>query len=371
MKFRKFLRLLPAVLTFSLASCSFVATDQDTALYIQNVETELDEDGNTVVTIYYQNEDQAPLTFTIPKGETGNGIRSIQQKQSEDGKSTIITISYTDEGKADTVLTIPNGISVVGYRTENEESSGNTLLYFQYSDGSESDPIVIPQGKAGTSISAINASVDDEGNTVIEVVMSDGQKFSFKVPKGQKGETGNGIVSVTGKAGTGDQEGTYTLTFTYTNGDTSEVTFSLPTTSQWYQGEGEPGVIAGVKDGDYYFDTQGGVIYLRENGIWVAKITIPTETVTTYTVQFHWNDDEVITRNAQPVSSSTNTYSYTIEKGQCFATVGEPVPFAVKDGYVFQGWYTTKTPNVTNGTFTDLTPVSGDLNLYTYFVSAA
>ena len=368
MKLRRFFCLIPLLLSLPLSACNFVDSGEDDSLKIARIETELDDEGNTLVTIHYTDEDKKPLTFTIPKGESGNGIRQIQESQSEDGKSTILTISYTAEGSKDSKVTIPNGVSVLGYRTEVDEKTGETKLYFTFSDGKESDPIVIPQGKEGDSIQSLNASTDEMGNTLIHIVLTSGQEFVFRVPKGEKGDSGNGIVSIDGKQGTGEEEGTYILTFTYSNGDTSSVTLTLPTTSKWYQGNGQPETVNGAKDGDYYFDTKDGIIYLRENGIWVAKITIPTEETKSYTVSFHWNGDEVITRNTQPVTSSTNTYSYTISKGMCFASVGEPVPFATKSGYLFQGWYTTKTPNVTNGAFTDLTPVSGDLDLYTSFV---
>jgi len=70
----------------------------------------------------------------------------------------------------------------------------------------------------------------------------------------------------------------YSLTFTYTDGSESNITINLPTTAQWFQGESVPTNVADSKDGDYYFDTQGGTIYRKENGIWVAKATIPTDT---------------------------------------------------------------------------------------------
>ena len=369
MKFKKKLLLIPLLFSFSLTSCNFMG-GQEESLLIESVETELDENGNTVVTITYYNEDQEPLTFTIPKGNTGNGIKSIQDKQSDDGKTTVVTVSFTDEGSQDVVLNIPNGISVVGYRTETNEETGDISLYLQYSDGNESDPIIIPKGEkgdAGTSVVSMVASTDENGNTIITMNMSDGNPLTFTIPKGEKGDTGNGIASITGTTGTGDQEGTYTLTFTYTDGSESNITINLPTTAQWFQGESVPTYVADSKDGDYYFDTQGGTIYRKENGIWVAKVTIPTDNKKTYTVTFHWNQDEVVTRNSQVISSSTYSVSTTIQEGLCFATAGEVVPFASKTGYTFQGWFTTKTPNVTNGVFNDLTPLTSDLALYTYF----
>jgi uncharacterized repeat protein (TIGR02543 family) len=367
-KFRKLIKLLliPLV-SISLSSCSFVASEGEDALYIQSITTTTQDDGSTLVTITYTDTDQAPITFTIPKGETGNGIKEITSKKSDDGSYTLVTITFTDDS---TPLTfqIPSGISITGYRTETDADTGNTKMYIEYSDGTESEAIVIPKGEKGedgTSITNITSAVDDNGNSVVTITLSDGKTLSFTIPKGEKGDTGKGISSIKGED---LGNGTYQITFTYTDDTTSTINIPLPETAHWYSGVTAPNNdtnAAKALEGDYYLNTKEGKIYQLTNNGWVLIITFPTDTKESYSVTFKVGDDESWVNNGTTISGSE--YSFTIDECKCFNSSGYSLPLASKSGYTFMGWYTTKTPNVTNGAFTDLTPVTGDLTLYSYY----
>ena len=64
--------------------------------------------------------------------------------------------------------------------------------------------------------------------------------------------------------------------------------------------------------------------------------------------------------------------------GESFAVSDQTIPVPIKTptqaeleagitGYRFAGWYTTRNPNATNGVFTDVTVVSGEMTLVPYW----
>ncbi|MDY6003124.1 MAG: hypothetical protein SPJ49_02210, partial [Bacilli bacterium] len=67
-----------ALLMFSplvtLTSCSngfFSSEEEQQINSIKEIKTEVDENGDTVVTIYYTDETIEPVSFVVPKGEEG------------------------------------------------------------------------------------------------------------------------------------------------------------------------------------------------------------------------------------------------------------------------------------------------------------
>ena len=79
-----------------LGGCSGYLID-DGSYTIADITTALDDDGNTVVTITF-NEDKDPVVFTIDKGTSGangNGIANISAATDENG-NIVLTITYTD-----------------------------------------------------------------------------------------------------------------------------------------------------------------------------------------------------------------------------------------------------------------------------------
>ncbi len=40
------------------------------------------------------------------------------------------------------------------------------------------------------------------------------------------------------------------------------------------------------------------------------------------------------------------------------------IPIPTRDGYIFKGWYRSKSPTATSSPFTDFTPILSDLELF-------
>ena len=60
---------------------------------------------------------------------------------------------------------------------------------------------------------------------------------------------------------------------------------------------------------------------------------------------------------------------YFIERGDYFSTsVNAPLPSPIRDGYTFDGWYTSAVITPTTGHFTELTPVFGEITLYAKWI---
>lgn len=120
MKFKRIISSLFLFLSITLSSCSLFG-GADEGLMIERVESTMGENGSTLVTMYFTDEDVEPLTFEIPRGETGEigpigatglGIKEITSRQSEDGLNTILTIIFTSEDVPNQEITVPNGVSV-------------------------------------------------------------------------------------------------------------------------------------------------------------------------------------------------------------------------------------------------------------------
>ena len=118
MKFKRIVSSLFLFLSITISSCSLFG-GADEGLMIERVESTMGENGSTLVTMYFTDEDVEPLTFEIPRGETGEigpigatglGIKEITSRQSEDGLNTILTIIFTSEDVPNQEITVPNGV---------------------------------------------------------------------------------------------------------------------------------------------------------------------------------------------------------------------------------------------------------------------
>lgn len=351
MKLKKLLKL-GALLLFipTVASCSFVR--KDTPLGIDNITHEEDEFGNIVVTITYT--DETSYSFTIPMGKTGkdgNGIDYIDSSIDPTTGAATITIHYTDTSETDT-FSVPSSKGIKEIYQE-LDSSGNTVITFLFSDDTLSDPIVVYKGSTGNGIDSIVPTYNDDGSIDVVITTTDSVETTVSIPAPNEG---NGISSVV----SGQTEDQYYLTIYYTeegrNPDT--VYFDIPVVSKWETVYEKPKDSEG-KDGDFAFDIDKDVIYGKINGTWVVVVDFNTDD-TIYTVTFDLN--------ASDATRVGGDSQYQIPSGQTFYSTHKTLPLAVRPNYTFGGWSTSSNHNVTNGLFTDLTPVLCDTILFAVWI---
>lgn len=348
-------------LIFTLVSCSGIVGDD--SLVITSIDYILLEDGRTQVTITYEDETIKPAVFYLPKGSDGNGIKEVFHSTADDGKNTVVEIYFTDEDMEKYTFSIPRGISVSGITTK-KDSEGNTILTVNYDDGNSSEPITIPKGEkgdTGTTISDYSYVKNDDGSQDIKFIYSDGSSYPIHIPspeKGDKGEDGVGVTAITGFEN-GDY---YYVVFNLTKGDPQVLEFKKPEKpNQWLSGSGAPLVSLG-NAGDYYFDLSYNTIYIKQvnelnDEYWTVVVDFDDNNQR-YTVKFDLNDNE------GTAYLSTSRVEYSISRGEYFTSSGYEMPYAIKPGYKFMGWCTKREQTATTGIFTDLTPVFADLTLY-------
>ncbi len=357
---KKSFRLLRASLSrlLPLSGCSSFFKGGNSVNQIDEVTTRMLDDGNTLVTITFTGKGKDPVTFILPCGETGasgNGIASIDPVVDKDGNVTV-TINYTAKNFPATVFTIKAGRSITGYTTGKDEQTGDILLTFTYSDGTSSDPIRIPKGEKGEDGKGIKerkCEQQENGGQKITITFSDDTTTEFVISPAK------GILSIQSSQ---NDDGERILTIYYTDGRTDQVT--LPTFNTRLSGNGMPGSDLG-HIGDFYFDLENNVIYQKESSGWSVVIDFKNQLGTTYTVEFRLNGD------GGRFASSSFQGKVTIERGHTFYSDKISVPLAVRDGYSFDGWYTSPTPDPNvNGRFTDVTNVYSDRTLYASWIKA-
>lgn len=336
-----------------LNACSFFRSANNEETGIKEILVDYDNDGNAIITINYTDKSKEPVTFLLPKGtdgEVGTGIKKVDYTQDEYGATTV-TISFTGDKLDPVSFVLQPGKSISDVKFDTDEE-GNTLIIFVDSDGSELPPITVFKGDSGVGIASILWEIDSEtGETVVSMYMTnDPEKenpTTVRIPQGKEGRGIGSIIS--------EKRGSIVyLTINYTDGDSEILTFE--STPNWTTGYNKPGNNEGY-DGDYYFDISHDVIYIKENGVWNVAVDFATN-AQEYNVIFDLNDT-----NTEPASLVGNR-SYSINRGETFYSSNYVIPFATRIGYTFNGWSTSKTPNVTNGLFTDLTPVLSDMTLY-------
>lgn len=372
----KYLALMMIALLLTLTSCGMSSSSSND---IKSINYQLLPDGRTMVTIDYVNERVQDAIFYIPKGEDGIGISGIYHTQSNDGKHTVVEITFSDEEMDPVFINVENGISVTGINSKFDDD-GNTVITVSYSDGNTSEPITVLKGEKGDTgedgedgedgVTLVNYSyvTNDDGSQDIVFIYSDGSEYPIHVPapeKGEKGDNGLDGNGITGVASFED-DGKYYIYFTMSQSDPFFVEFTRPTEpNTWHQGNDEPEKSLG-ENGDYYFDVAHKIIYGKNNGKWSIIISLD-QTQETCVVNFDLND----TLDSQAKLPSKYSVQYVINKGSTMYTSGYDVPEPTRDGYEFGGWYTTKSPSIVNGMFTDLTPITGDITLYAKWIELA
>ena len=323
-----------------------------------------DKSGNTIVTIRFVDEDLEPVTFVIPRGITGqdgNGIRNIKAEPSMDNKSITLTISFTDPDKEDFVLEVPvfegKGVKQVDV---GEDENGNTTIQFSYTDNTQGELITIPKGKDGTGIKSITATEPDTfGNITITITLDDEDETqtTFQI------KNGAGVKTISVDP-TNTDDTKYALIIEYTDGFKETVTFDKPDSNRWYVGVSDPNTnltLTNAHEGDFYLNKSNGNVYqLSVTGEWDYLFCMKADSSTSadvyYDVTFDANGGKAIVGGTEVTAWFTS-----VKEGKTIdlALLKSPV----KEGYTFKGWYTDLN-NINAGQFTDLTPVTKDLNLY-------
>lgn len=367
-KISKFVKLGLLYLSVPLfASCGFVKS-KDNGIVIKSLTYEVLESGDIVITIAYNNKGKDNDVFTIPKGEIGeegNGILSIEPTgfDPETGMTTI-TVTFTDPGVPAKTFTVPAGRGIKKVHSSMDDS-GNIVIIFEFTDGTFSEKHTIPKGETGVGINDYETIANIDGSIDLILHLSNETDVEVHIPSPEKGNGIDHIVS-------GETESQYYLTVYYTDVDEGgnnlfeTIYFDKPIINTWIEVTEKPSVNIG-RIGDFAFDTLHKIIYEKvlneETGEveWKEIIKLRSDE-TTWTVTFDLNDD---THLAQYV---TGKEEYTIKNGQTFYSSSYQLPLATRLGYDFCGWSTSKTPNVTNGLFTDLTPVMSDMVLYAVWI---
>ena len=152
-----------------LNACSFFRSADNEAVGIKEVLVDYDEDGNAIITINYTDKHKEPVTFTLPKGtdgEIGAGIKKIDYEQDEYGATTV-TISFTKDTMDPVSFVLQPGKSISDVKFDIDDE-GNTLIIFLDSDGSELSPITVfkgDSGEQGVGIVAIIPEYNSDGTT--------------------------------------------------------------------------------------------------------------------------------------------------------------------------------------------------------------
>ena len=335
-----------------LNACSFFrSTKDDGSNGIKNIEVVNDEQGNAIITINYTDSSKKPVTFTLPKGENGKdgaGIKKVEYTSDEYGVTTV-TISFTNSLEP-VSFTLQPGKSISDVKFEKDESD-NTLIIFVDSDGNELSPITVFKGDTGEQGNGIVSIVPDyhvDGSVTLTITLNDESEYQVDVPAPKEGR---GIESIVSR-----KEGTkFFLVINYNDNTSEEVSFDAP--PAWTTGNSKPSDSFGY-NGDYYFDISHDVIYIKENGVWTIAVEFNTNAAE-YTVMFELNDTAT-----EPASFAIGQRSYVVRKGETFYSSGLDLPVPSRSGYTFGGWYTSIVPNVTHGSFDNLTPVLSDMTLY-------
>lgn len=361
--------LLGCLAALPLASCGLMGTQE--SLYIESVTAVPQEDGSILVTITFTDEDMKPVTFNVPKGDTGEqgpqgvGIASVESAPSEDGKDLVITVTYTDSTLEPSVWEIPNANSIENFSSSYDAETGNTTVTITTSDG-EDHTFIVPKGKDGVGIASVTQTEEEGGDIVITITYTDVTRPATVIRLPHKnGEDGRGIAYI---ESTYDSENYY-LIFHFTSGEESQlITLPLPDVedgTRWFYGDGLPTATntREANTGDFYFDYSSGSVYILTGTTWTLAFAM-SDDPTYYTVKFDAN-----TNGGRIIYPTNFVPTLEVKAGTTISSI----PVASKDGSIFVGWYTSSSgphdPN--SGKLTDLTPINANWTFYACFEEIA
>ena len=351
-----------------ITSCSAFFGGDEYTITDTSITTD-EETGDTIVTITFSGDNIEPLTFRIPSvtnGVDGVGIESVTSVL--ENNNVILTISYTDDSMEDTIITIPvvqgsDGKGISNVNVDYDEQ-GNTTIIFEYSDGTTSDLITIPKGTDGTDgvgIEDISVQVVGDGITLVTISYTDETRpdTSFTLTNGVSVES---IEYISEES----DDDNYILRITYSDGTTEDVSLPRPKGTRWYDGITDPDETIGSV-GDYYLNTVTGEVFRKdESTLWRAIFSIKGSgsgsSIERYYVRFNLQEGETFTDTNL---FGTTSFSVRVEENSTLDL--EEIPLVKKDGYIFEGWFTSPENNVNSAQFTDLTMVSKNIDLYCHW----
>ena len=340
------------IFSFTLTSCSAFFGDEEVP-YIVGITPNTDESK-----LLIEYSDGTISSIDMPRGEDGligNGISDVEINDKNKDYVTI-TIKYTDFSFEDQTFTIYHGRTLEDFVVETDPLTGIKTIYLKYSDGTVSEnSITLEPGKDGVGIEKIEPSEDGKLWTVY---FTNGTTQDIVIPV-IPGEDGLGIFNVEPVDSTDPLlKDYYILRITYTNGDSVDIPFPKPQKANTWL-KFDTGFGPGPNDGnvgDFAFDTRAKIIYYKiAEGTWQIIINF-NEQIKQTTVVFNLNDDD-----GGIAAEELEKSQFTIVSGSNFASADTQLPYPTRTGYTFDGWYTVKNPNITNGMFTDITTVSGDI----------
>lgn len=364
---RLIMSFLILISLITLASCTGFFTEEVEAIQIASITNETLEDGNIKITITYTDSSKRPDEFIIPRGEDGQsgvGIKEVTTEESEDGKKTKLTITYTDETVEPTIVELADGTSVLGIETKYNEEENETYMVVKFSDGTEKE-LLIPKGEKGEEGNGIESWEkqvnDDKSVTITFKFTKSDEPFIITIPAPEKG---NGIDSITSS----EKDGKYVLTIKYSDPyqEDTILEFNKPKEpNAWISGTASPNQTTG-SEGDYYMDTYHKKIYHKENNNWILVIDFGNS-VETYIITFNLNDESDTTH---PAKFPEDFYNNIPVRRNTYFTDNDygAIPLPTREGYTFAGWYTVKNPTINNAAFTDLTPILSNLTLYAKWI---
>ena len=371
--------ILMITMIFSMASCGGFIVQEET-IEIESIVPTLLEDGQTKIVITYKNNMQEPTIFYLPKGADGIegvGIESIEKAEPDtDGNTAFEIVLTSGEIKK---IEVPNGISIVDTTTITKEEDGKYYLVIYFSDGSTDEVEILPGPAGKDGYTSVEIESQEEitdltdpyyGFMKIVFLFSDStaERQERKEIYVRPGKEGNGIASITS---TFDKEKYYVI-ITYTHADqdgnwSKKLEFDIPQVAKWHSGEGSPSTSLG-RVGDFYFDKLNAAFYEKieteDNGIWVKVTQLDKpETASPFLITLDLNADDAV------LVGGASKY-ITVDQNSNLAAKNKSLPIPYRPGYEFAGWYTTATPTIVNGVFTDLTIVTNNITLYAKWVEA-
>lgn len=211
--------------------------------------------------------------------------------------------------------------------THSTDSDGNTVITFQFTDGTTSSVTVNAgeNGSDGVSIEDVTGVLNEDSTYTLTLTYSDGTTSTLTIPV-VKGADGVSITGVTLGSAKDEDGTTYTtFQFTYSNGTTSEV-FKIKNGVDGQ--DGEDGVSVSISC-TYTYDTNGNVIgyTLTANYsdgsnptvfevpiIYILSMSSTTETVdgtTYYVITFTYSNGSTSTLRLEAPSSTSWSYGST------------------------------------------------------------
>lgn len=349
--------LFSSMATLSSCSAFFGGTDYT----IGDIEQSVDQiTGDTIIKIIFSDTSIEPLIIRIPHVKDGVGISDIATELNGDNLS--LTISYTDASKPNTTVNVPltpgkDGVGVSDIIV-NEDVEGNTTIQFLYSDGTSSEVFTIPKaidGKDGVGIESITQTPNGDGTYTIEIVFSDPEMEHVFL-------TISDGISIIGssyneEASTEDE---YALNIYFSDGNQTIVYLPKPQVVSWLSGFNEPNTSDG-KNNDFYINLVNGNVYKKINDkrdfLFCMKGNSQETEINYYAVRFNLREDEFTEKynGGSTIIFNVREYDYLSYSS---------IPYPIKDGFDFLGWYTSEEYNPNSGQFTDTTLVNKDFDLY-------